>query len=42
MYMKLNMTEVDYDRSDSSLLNSVQKSLRPISETYIDNLYPTK
>ena len=32
----------DSDRPDSTLLNSVQKSLRPISKTHIHNLYSTK
>ena len=39
IYMKLKMAEVDSDRPDSSLLNTVQKLLRPVSEPHIHNLY---
>ena len=33
--MKLEMAEAESDRTDSSLLTSVQKSLRTISKTHI-------
>ena len=32
----------DSDRTDSNLVNSVQKSLRSISTTHIHNLYSVK